>query len=417
MSESPQLATPEKESDWTKTPYANLIRYEPSKVYFARLRVKGKLIRRSLKTSVLTVAKMRLADLEKEERSKVKSQEAVTEGKMTFGDCLEVFKTRLDGDPNAKPKTKEYYHQRILALSRSWPELASMDIGRVTRTQCTEWGIRNAAKCSSSSHNHAVSILRRVFDIAVEAGARYDNPGLGAKRVKEHTIKNVILPSFEQFQQLVELIRKGGNGLSKPSSELVEFLAYGGFRIGEARHITWADCDFRRGVIIVRGDPATGLKGRRVGDSRNVPMIPDMRSLLERLRAERPEAKPEDSVMLVYECPVSIKRASKVLGIKRISHHDLRHLFATRSIESGVDIPTISRWLGHKDGGALAMKTYGHLRDEHSQKMAGIVTFGKAPQNGNAGPPSPPESVTKPPEDTPANTPAPTEQETSVSVY
>jgi len=35
----------------------------------------------------------------------------------------------------------------------------------------------------------------------------------------------------------------------------------------------------------------------------------------------------------------------------------LRHLFATRCIESGVDIPTVSRWLGHKDGGALAMKS------------------------------------------------------------
>jgi integrase len=47
-------------------------------------------------------------------------------------------------------------------------------------------------------------------------------------------------------------------------------------------------------------------------------------------------------------------------------HHDLRHFFATTCIEAGVDIPTISRWLGHKDGGALAMKVYGHLRQEHS---------------------------------------------------
>jgi len=61
------------------------------------------------------------------------------------------------------------------------------------------------------------------------------------------------------------------------------------------------------------------------------------------------------------------------------------------------------------------MKTYGHLRDEHSQKMAGIVTFGKAPQNGNAGPPPPPESATKPPADSPENPPP--EQAASVSVY
>jgi len=32
--------------------------------------------------------------------------------------------------------------------------------------------------------------------------------------------------------------------------------------------------------------------------------------------------------------------------------------------------PDVSRWLGHKDGGALATKTYGHLRNEHSQQVA-----------------------------------------------
>jgi hypothetical protein len=41
-----------------------------------------------------------------------------------------------------------------------------------------------------------------------------------------------------------------------------------------------------------------------------------------------------------------------------------------------VDIPTVSRWLGHRDGGALAMRVYGHLRDDHSQSMAAKVKFG-----------------------------------------
>jgi len=54
-----------------------------------------------------------------------------------------------------------------------------------------------------------------------------------------------------------------------------------------------------------------------------------------------------------------IHRAAKAIGMKRITHHDLRHLFATRCSESGVEIPTVSRWLGHKDGGALAMKFTG----------------------------------------------------------
>jgi site-specific recombinase XerD len=56
-------------------------------------------------------------------------------------------------------------------------------------------------------------------------------------------------------------------------------------------------------------------------------------------------------------------------------------LFATTCIENGVDIPTVSRWLGHSDGGVLAMKTYGHLRPDHSQSAAQKVQFGNFPAN------------------------------------
>jgi integrase len=71
--------------------------------------------------------------------------------------------------------------------------------------------------------------------------------------------------------------------------------------------------------------------------------------------------------------------AKKVPGMSRVTHHSMRHLFATRCIESGVDIPTVSRWLGHKDGGALAMRVYGHLRDHHSVSMAAKVSFAVTP--------------------------------------
>ena len=59
----------------------------------------------------------------------------------------------------------------------------------------------------------------------------------------------------------------------------------------------------------------------------------------------------------------------------RFTHHDFRHLFATTGIEAGVDIPTVARWLGHKDDGAPAMRVYGRLRDQHSDQEAAKVTF------------------------------------------
>jgi integrase len=106
-----------------------------------------------------------------------------------------------------------------------------------------------------------------------------------------------------------------------------------------------------------------------------VPLIPDARALFQRMRSERSSESLNTKVFRVNECQKALDRACKKVGTDRITHHDLGHLFATRCIESGVDVPTVSRLLGHKDGGALAMKTYGHLRREHSIAQAQRVTF------------------------------------------
>jgi len=154
---------------------------------------------------------------------------------------------------------------------------------------------------------------------------------------------------------------------------LVEFLAYSGLRaFSEAAWITWNDVDWNRREIIVRGAPTTGTKNSEV---RRLPILPDMERLLHSIEARKAQRKPTDCILETKECRGALTRACKVVGIPRVTHHDLRHLFATRCIESGVDIPTVSRWMGHRDGGALAMKVYGHLRNQHSQEMAKKVKF------------------------------------------
>jgi integrase len=367
------------DSRWLKTPVANLVRHVQSGNYYARIRVRGKLIWKSLKTDRISVAKLRLGDFHYQERQRAGALKAVARGKMTFGNAVAAYKQQRKHDPVIKPGTVEYDNYRIEALLESWPELERMDVSKVTESDCKTWSEKNAKQVSSSSHNHTVGILRRIFKIAIEAGARYDNPALAAKRVEEHTEKQIKLPELSQFEKLVIEIKNSGSGFSKPAAELVQFLAYGGFRKSEAANITWADCDFNREKIILRGDPVTGLKRRRAGEFREVPMISEMRKLLEQIREKRAKEPQTEKVMRVFECQKSLDTACKKLGIPRLTHHDLRHLFATRCIESGVDIPTVSRWLGHKDGGSLAMKTYGHLRDEHSTKMAQKVVFANAP--------------------------------------
>jgi integrase len=368
----PNAANPGKE--WQKTSFANLIRYVASGTYYARFRVKGKLVRKSLKTDVLSVGKLRLSDMEKQERQRAESGDAAARGKMTVVDAIQIHRQRVAGDASLKPRTKEYHDQRIAALLRSWPGFDKKEIRSITKTDCLNWAAKFGVGASPTAFNHTIGILRTLLEIGVEVGGRYDNPAKFIKRASER-LKTLALPEPEQFERFVDEVESGGGGYSRPCADLVRFLAFGGFRKGEAANITWGDCDFDKGEILVRGDAETGTKNWTV---RRVPMIPDMRQLLERLRAERPEEGATDSVMRVHECQKAMDRAARVVGMARITHHDLRHLFATLCIESGVDIPTVSRWLGHKDGGALAMRVYGHLRDQHSVNMAQRVTFSKS---------------------------------------
>lgn len=377
---APETTPTDSANDWQKTQYANLIRYVPSGTYFARIRVHGKLIRKSLKTDVLSVAKLRLADLEKFERQSAETQTNATRGKLTFGEAAEIYRQRVKRAIDLKRRSKNYYNERLKALLASWPGLENLDIGKLTKNDCVDWAVKFRAGSSATAYNNTVKVLRDVIAIGMESGARYDNPALEVKRASVRP-KKLQLPEFDKFNEFVLAIEKGGGRFSRKCADLVRFLAFGGLRLSEAARVTWADCDFAKSKLAVRGDPEEGTKN---GEIRVVPMIGDMQELLGRLRAGRESEGPQAPVMLVRECQKAIDRAAKKVGMARITHHDLRHLFATRCIESGVDIPTVSRWLGHKDGGALAMRVYGHLRDKHSEEMAKRVSFSSNLQETNS---------------------------------
>jgi len=363
----------EKPSLWVKSPVANLVRYVPSGIYFARVRVGGKLIRRTLKTDKLSVAQLRLGDFVKVERRQAEARVETAKGKMTFGEVLATYQKQVESNVGLKPSAKVYRQKCIEALVRSWPGLVENDVRKISERDCLHWAADFGKRYSPSVFNNTVGTLRQVFKVAMSEGARYGNPAMVIKKAKIRQ-KILQLPERDEFLRLVETMENAHGWCSQDCADLVRFLAFGGFRKGEAAQITWADCDLEKKEIVVRGDPETGTKNWSI---RRVPMIPDMSELLQRLRQARTDEPATSLVMKVRKCQKAIDSACKKLGIARITHHDLRHLFATLCIESGVDIPTVSRWLGHKDGGALAMKVYGHLRDQHSVNMAQRVTFSK----------------------------------------
>jgi len=310
----------------------------------------------------MEVAKLRLSDFLKDYRRFSRNKVGTAKGEI----IIEQYRNEVKGDHRNRPATKLYKEETLIALRKTWPDLFDADIARLTQKDCREWAARYSQNYSATRFNGALNVVRRIFDMAVEEGYRPDNP---ARLVKRHAVKakQLSLPTQEQFHKMAEHIETSGAGQGQDCANLFRFLAFSGVWINEARHITWADVDFLKGLLQVRVT--------KNGKARWLPLNQSLRELLEKMFAGRSDESADKTVMRVYECQKSIDRACKLAGAKRITHHDLRHLFATRCIEKGVDIPTVSRWLGHQDGGALCMKTYGHLRDEHSKNEAHKVSF------------------------------------------
>ncbi len=315
---------------------------------------------------------MRLLDLEKELHQRASHGTAVTRGKMTFWEASEIYRDRITHNPDIKESTKRYYHTVLTALLADWKGLGEISIEKISAFDCEKWAAGFRKRASSSRFNNSLSVLRSILAIAIKAGARYSDPTSGLRRAPVRS-KKLTLPNTEQFLSFLREVETAGGRFSKDCADFLRFLAFSGCRKTEAKYVMWDDVDFAKGEVVVRGDPVSGTKN---GETRRVYMIPELRDLLLKIREARPGKGPKEPVLNVAEAQKAIDRACNRVGMARITHHDLRHLYATILIEHGIDIPTVARLLGHKDGGVLAMRTYGHLRDEHARKSLERVSFG-----------------------------------------
>lgn len=207
------------------------------------------------------VSKRRLPEKIREYRSRRESAKAFADGKMTVGDAAEVYLRKVHTSASLKPRSKDYREMILGFIKRSWPSLLETDVRKVS--DCENWFARYQQQYAPTVANNSIGTLRAVFDEAISTGARFNNPVASLSRIKVRQ-KQLDLPSRDEFLKFVEAIRTAGARQSKDCANLVRFLAYSGVRIGEPRYVTWADANFDRHQLHVRGDPVTSEDESRV---------------------------------------------------------------------------------------------------------------------------------------------------------
>lgn len=149
----------------------------------------------------------------------------------------------------------------------------------------------------------------------------------------------------------------GANDYSDHLAPMVLVSLNTGLRYGELTGLEWPAINFRAKVLTVTGRTAKGAK------TRHVPLNAEALDVLRRWRAQG------DGAGLVFANAdgsriASVKtawlRLLKDARIKAFRWHDLRHSFASKLVQRGVDLPVVRELLGHGDF-ALTLR-YAHLK-------------------------------------------------------
>jgi integrase len=357
---------------WLRTGTKNLFKLAEYGTYYGRIKLNQKNYRKSFGTTDYNVARRELtkwmAGFEKPEKPR---------GSGTFGGMVEPYFSWLEDEKILTHVTDGtiFYKREILdQIDRTWKDFRKFPLADLTEDGLKGWVVAHRKKYSPTRTNGALTVIREICDLAVRKKFVTKEAWDGAKGglvfvpLVKHSLQ---LPEPAQVEMLRNEVYMRCQRRGTLGGWLFDFLLFSGCRIDSASSALWEDVHWGAGELRFR-------KAKR--GEYTIPLFPQLKDLLERLREEYPDAQPTDRILPTISLQTVLTSACRAVKVPHMSHHTLRHLFATRCIEAGVDIPTVSRWLGHKDGGALAMKTYGHLRQTHSQQQAATVDFLPKPQ-------------------------------------
>lgn len=337
-----------------------LYRRRSSGVYYALVKRAGKQYRRSLKTTDRKLAERSLSEF----RQKVgRLDHTKTRNNLTFAEVAKHWLSTVI--PQLKASSAR---RRETSVSQLAPYFGSIPVRNVTTGTCENWAAKRGAGISASTYNNERDTIIAVLNFAKREGLLIDNPAHVLRRRKMGKA-SIVIPSKDEFQKLVAKLRSQDDR-SHQAANLVEFLGYSGMRLAEATSVLWGDVDFENSRYVVTG----GELKTKNHEARSVPLFPALRQFLERLRAEYQRAA-SDRIIGIDNAKTAMRSACTSAELPQFTHHCMRHYFVSNAIEAGIDFKTIAAWVGHKDGGLLVAKTYGHMRDTHSHEMAKRMTF------------------------------------------
>lgn len=302
----------------------------------------------------------------------------------------ELLQTWLNKYAKLTLKPRSYNGYADIIRLHINPILGEYDIQNITPTILQDYVIEKLKSGNFITHQplasntvcRIVSVLKQAFNLALNLDLISKNPTSSIKlpATKE---KEVLALTREEQKTLEEYCLKS----IKNNYIGIIICLYTGIRLGELLALTWEDIDFNKNYLYIKKTSYTIKKNGKNTIITDTPktkksnrLIPIPTKLIQFLAIYKSKSTCE-YIIHTYKNKMAETRSyqrsfESILNKCKIKHynfHCLRHTFATRALELGMDIKTLSEILGHTNV-AITLNRYAHSLLEYKiQEMNKLV--------------------------------------------
>ena len=305
----------------------------------------------------------------------------------TFGDAAHLWLM----DRQLSLKGASVYRYENLLNTHILPNLGNRCIGQISGTDinsflATKLAAGRVDGKGGLSPSYVRSIMLVMKAVLSYAAENQMCPPLQSKISKPQPIVKE-LPVLTQSAQ--ELLVNMCLTQIDETKVCVLLSLYAGLRIGEICALEWEDIDLENRLIHVRktvsrvsgttensvGSTLVITQPKTIASFRDIPICSWLVPVLKQLRDTRGSsfvASSHAGFVSPRTFDYRYHKLLRIAGIQMINYHALRHTFATRCIEAGIDVKTLSELLGHTDA-SITLNTYVHSSIERKRTQLELL--------------------------------------------
>ena len=295
-----------------------------------------------------------------EKREAAEAAKRAEEGRPTIARLWALYDESNAGRKSRGTDTGFFInHLEPLFANKTPDEIITLDIDRLR--------IKKLKVLAPKTVKHIMELLRRIINYGVKRGfcPQTDASKLrfAFPHVDNQQTENLTREEMAAYLAALDAER------DQNAAALIRLALSSGMRRGALFGLQWADIDFERGFITLRGIEAKNKKTERI------PLSPAARAVLEKVeRTDSPYVFPGRGGGKRTDFKRISRRVRDKAGLPKDFRplHGLRHTFASWMASSGaVDIYTLQKLLTH--GSAQMTQRYAHLADEALQRAATVA--------------------------------------------